>query len=193
MPGSPAVFLDRDGVLVEDVCFLTRAEDFRILPGVPAALTRLHAAGFQLIMISNQSVVARGMISEGQLEEIHAVLQNLFVAAGAPPLDAIYCCPHHPEATLPQYRMACECRKPRPGAILHAAGDRGLDLAASYLVGDRITDVVAGVLAGCRTVLVRSPATADPPIVTVEPLDESLRPDYVCADLGAAADWILRK
>jgi D-glycero-D-manno-heptose 1,7-bisphosphate phosphatase len=188
---AAAVFLDRDGILLEDRGLLTRSEDLRVLPGAPHALRRLKGAGFRLIVVSNQAVVARGLISEQQLAEIHVEMGRMLAAAGAPPLDAIYCCPHHPNATLPEYRVECECRKPRPGLLLRAAREHGLDLAASFFVGDRITDIIAGVRAGCRTVLVESPATAAPPIVTSEPIDESLLPDYVCLDLQAATDWIL--
>jgi D-glycero-D-manno-heptose 1,7-bisphosphate phosphatase len=185
-----AVFLDRDGVLIEDREVLTRPDEIRVLPGVAEGLRRLKAAGFALIVITNQAVVARGRITEEQLGEIHAEMRRLLERAGAPPLDAIYYCPHHPEAALPEYRTACQCRKPRPGLILRAAVERDLDLPRSVLVGDRITDIIAGQRAGCRTVLVESAATGAPPIVTLEPMDESLRPDYVCSDLVAAADWI---
>jgi D-glycero-D-manno-heptose 1,7-bisphosphate phosphatase len=189
----PAIFLDRDGVLVEDCCLLTHLDQLRILDGVPAALARFQAAGFQLIVITNQSVVARGLISEDELAEIHAEMCRQLAAAGAPPLDAIYACTHHPEAALEAYRIECDCRKPRSGALLRAAREHDLDLAASYLVGDRITDIAAGAGAGCRTVLVRSTASDDPPLMTLEPLDESLAPDHRCADLQAAADWILAR
>jgi D-glycero-D-manno-heptose 1,7-bisphosphate phosphatase len=186
-----AVFLDRDGVLVEDLGLLTRAEELRLLPGVASALERLKAGGFRLIVVSNQAVVARGMITEEDLAVIHGELERQLHAAGAPPLDGAYYCPHHPRATLPDYRIECDCRKPRPGALLRAAQEHHLDLAASFLVGDRTTDVAAGAAAGCRTVLVRSAATDAPSIVTVEPVDASIQPDYVCFDLNAAADWIL--
>lgn len=187
-----AVFLDRDGVLIEDRDLLVDAAQIRILEGVPEALTRLHAAGFRLVVVSNQAVVARGLITECQLDAIHARMQALLQQAGAPPLDAIYSCPHHPEATLPEYRLACECRKPRPGMLLRAAREHRLDLCESVLVGDRLTDVAAGSRAGCRTVLVKTAQTEAPPIVTADPLDDPPQPDFVCANLSAAADWILR-
>jgi D-glycero-D-manno-heptose 1,7-bisphosphate phosphatase len=190
---ASAVFFDRDGVLIEDRGLLTRAQDIRIVDRAPEALNRLRAAGLKLIVVSNQAVVARGLITEQQLEEINSEMCRRFQAAGAPPLDAIYSCPHHPEATLPAYRVACDCRKPRPGALLRAAREHGLNLAGSFLIGDRMTDIIAGSRAGCRTVLVVTPATSEPPIVTAEPLDESVQPDYICADLKAAADWIIQQ
>ncbi len=186
-----AVFLDRDGVLVEDRNLLVRAEDLRVLAGVGDALGRLKAAGFRLIVISNQAVVARGMITEAGVVEIHRELSRLLELAGAPALDGLYFCPHHPQATLPEYRVECDCRKPRHGSLLRAAREHNLDLAASFMVGDRITDVICGHRAGCRTVLLQSPANAALPIVTLEAIDASIRPDYICPDLKTAADWIL--
>ena len=193
MSTSRAVFLDRDGVLIDDTGFLVRADQIRILDGVPAALQRLKAAGFQLIVVSNQSVIARGAITEVELGAIHVALQEMLQQAGAPALDAIYYCPHHPEATLIEYRQECQCRKPRSGMLLRGAAEHGLDLQASFLVGDRMTDIVAGVACGCRGVLVTCGRHADPTIVTVDPLDPHCRADHICPDLAAAADWILKQ
>jgi D-glycero-D-manno-heptose 1,7-bisphosphate phosphatase len=118
-------------------------------------------------------------------------MRSLLEAAGAPPLDAVYFCPHHPEATLPEYRVICDCRKPRPGLLLRAAGEHGLDLGASFMVGDRLTDIAAGAAAACRTVLVQTGRHAEPPIVAAEPPAAPCRPDHTCPDLPAAAAWIL--
>ena len=186
-----AVFLDRDGVIIEDVHLLTHPGDIRILEGVPQALSSLQEAGFRLIVISNQTVVARGLVTEQEVYAINAEMEDLLEQAGAPHLDGFYFCPHHSNATLPAYRMDCECRKPRPGLLLRAAREHNLNLGASFVVGDRITDIIAGARAGCRTVLVQTGKHREPPIETVEPLDESVQPDHVCADLGAAVEWIL--
>ena len=188
---SAGIFLDRDGVLIEDVHLLTNPGDIQILEGVPQALRRLKEAGFQLIVISNQTVVARGLVTEQEVHAIHAEMKRLLEQAGGPRLDGFYFCPHHPNATLPAYRIACECRKPRPGLLLRAAREHNLDLSASFVIGDRITDIIGGARAGCRTVLVQTGKHQEPPIETVEPLDESVQPDHVCADLKAAAEWIL--
>jgi len=188
---SAAIFLDRDGVLIEDVHLLISPRDIRILEGVPQALRSLKEAGFQLIVISNQTVVARGLVTEQEVCAINAEMERLLEQGGGPPLDGFYFCPHHPNATLPAYRIACECRKPRPGLLLRAARQHNLNLGASFMVGDRITDIVAGARAGCRTVLVQTGKHEAPPIETVEPLDESVQPDHVCADLKAASEWIL--
>jgi D-glycero-D-manno-heptose 1,7-bisphosphate phosphatase len=187
-----AIFLDRDGVLIKDVHLLTNSRDIRVLEGVPQVLRSLKDAGFQLIVVSNQTVVARGLLTEQEVYAINAEMERLLEQAGGPHLDGFYFCPHHPNATLPAYRIACECRKPRPGLLLRAARGHNLNLGASFVVGDRITDVIAGARAGCRTVLVQTGEHQAPPIETVEPLDESVQPDHVCADLKAAAEWILR-
>ena len=189
---NAAVFLDRDGVLVEDVDLLTRAEDFVILDGVPRALGCLQRAGFRLVVISNQTVVARGLASENDVRALNVRLQQLLERAGGARLDAWYFCPHHPNATLPAYRVNCDCRKPRPGLLLRAAREHDLDLAASFAVGDRITDIIAGTRAGCRTILVQTGKHLDLPIQTSEPLDLAIEPDHTCADLEAATRWILK-
>jgi len=185
------VFLDRDGVLVDDRGFLLRAEQIRLLAGVPAALGRLKAAGMFLAAVSNQAAVARGLLDEGRLAELNGLIVERIAALGGPRLDAVYCCPHHPQADLPEYRVACACRKPRPGMILRAAAEHGLDLGASFLVGDRMTDIAAGAAAGCRTVLVACGRHDAPPIVTLDPIDPACRPDHVCRDLEEASAWIL--
>lgn len=190
-PMSAAIFLDRDGVLIKDVHLLTNPADIRVLEGVPQALTSLKEAGFKLIVISNQTVVAHGLVTEQEVYAINAEMERLLEQAGGPHLDGFYFCPHHPNATLPAYRIACECRKPRPGLLLRAARQHNLNLGASFVVGDRITDIIAGARAGCRTVLVQTGKHQAPPIETVEPLDESVQPDHVFADLKAMAEWIL--
>jgi D-glycero-D-manno-heptose 1,7-bisphosphate phosphatase len=187
-----AVFLDRDGVLIEDINLLTRVDQLRLLPGVPAALRALRGARFRLVVVSNQTVVARGLATEQDVFTLNTCLQRLLIQAGGPPLDAWYFCPHHPQATLPAYRLDCDCRKPKPGLLLRAARDCQLKLSASIMVGDRITDIVAGARAGCRTIMVRTGMHAQPPIETSEPLDASVQPDYICPNLAAAVRWILQ-
>ncbi len=188
---SAAVFLDRDGVLIADNNLLTDAGDIRVLADVPQALSRLKKASFQLVVVSNQAVVARGLVTEQEVDAINAEMERLLEQADGPRLDGFYFCPHHPNATLPAYRADCECRKPRPGLLLRAAREHNLDLGKSFMVGDRITDIIAGARAGCRTVLVQTGQHQAPPIETVEPLDETVQPDHVCADLETAAEWIL--
>jgi len=188
---TKAVFLDRDGVLNEDVHLITHPDQLRILPGVPEALKRLADAGFLLVVVSNQTVVARGMISLIEVAVINEVLRSRIIERGGPRIDAFLVCPHHPNADVPAYRQVCECRKPRPGLIHQAVSEYGIDLSASFLVGDRITDIIAGRKAGCRAIQVRTGKHSDPPIQGVEPEDLETQPDHVCDGLPAAADWIL--
>lgn len=180
-----AVFLDRDGVLVRDVHHLVMPEQLELLPGVPEALRRLRGAGWRLIVVTNQSVVARGWISEEELQGIHRVLQDQLDSHGAA-LDALYYCPHHPSGAVPAYRLACQCRKPAPGLLLRAAREWAIDLRASVVVGDALSDVEAGRRAGTRTVLIRSSEIA-------EERDEGPAPDYVARDLPDASRWILER
>ncbi len=188
-----AVFLDRDGVIIEDKNLLTKVSEIRLLPGVPEALNRLCGAGFRLIVVSNQPVIARGLTTEAEVETINdAINQQLKEASGAG-IDQFYFCPHHPNATNPVYRVKCNCRKPQPGLILQAAKDYPINLPASFLVGDRITDIIAGARAGCRTILVQTGQHEAPPIQTAEPIDPTIQPDWTCADLNEAVDWILKQ
>jgi D-glycero-D-manno-heptose 1,7-bisphosphate phosphatase len=170
-PLRPAVFLDRDGVLIEDIDQLVRSEDLRVLPDVPAALERLHWAGFLLLVVTNQPIVARGLITENRLRTIHEDLDRMLQNAGAPPIDGFFFCPHHPRANLAAYRLDCPCRKPRPGLLLDAAREHDVTLAASFMVGDRLSDIAAGARAGCRTILVETGRHLDPPIQTSDPWD----------------------
>jgi D-glycero-D-manno-heptose 1,7-bisphosphate phosphatase len=189
------VFLDRDGVLIEDRHLLRTSDELSVLPGVPAALARLRALGFILVVVTNQPVIARGMLTESELNEIHRILtehctSQQCTAAGVPPWDAIYYCPHHPQATLERYRIDCGCRKPRDGMLVQAASDLNLDLTRSFLVGDRLSDIAAGASAGCRTVLIKGPMSDQPPIISPDAVALDLRPDFVCDSLLAASQWI---
>lgn len=188
----PAVFLDRDGVLVEDVDLLVRADQVRILPGVPEALQALKASGFLLVVVSNQAVVARGLATEEDVLLLERDIERRLEACGGVKPDAFFFCPHHPHATVPAYRVDCTCRKPRPGLLLKASVECGIDLVRSYMVGDRRTDVAAGARAGCRTILVETGKHAVASIETPDPPPAELRPDYVCSGLAPAAAWIRR-
>jgi len=184
------VFLDRDGVLIEDVHLLTRADQIRVLPTVPEALRSLATAGFRLVVITNQTVVARGLATEADVQAVHLELNRQLAAANAPGIERFYVCPHHPKATLPAYRVPCICRKPAPGMILQAARELGLDPSLSFTVGDRMTDIHAGCYAGTRTVLVLTGRHRDPTIESAEALDPAIQPDHTSPDLLAAAHWI---
>lgn len=187
-----AVFLDRDGVLIEDVNLLTRRGQVRVCRRAPEALKALHASGYQLFVVSNQTVVARGLATEQDVEELNSFIGELLLEKSGCKIEHFYYCPHHPEATLPQYRIKCECRKPRPGMLLQAAKEYNLDLSASFMIGDRISDIVAGHKAGCRTILVETGMHQAKPIVS-DAMDLTVKPDYVCADLYESFKIILER
>lgn len=148
-----AVFLDKDGTLVRDVPYNVDPGRIELLPGAAEALATLVRAGFALVVVSNQSGVARGYFEEAALAGVERRLRELLDPTSAPLLGC-YFCPHHPEGTAPSYAIACVCRKPRPGLLLRAAADHGIDLDQSWLVGDILHDIEAGRRAGCRTVLI---------------------------------------
>lgn len=151
-----AAFLDRDGVVNREVGYLHRWEDFEFLPGVLGAMRRLHAAGYALVIVTNQSGIARGYYTEADYQALTAQLRNALAAAGCP-AAGIYHCPHHPAGTVAAYARECDCRKPRPGLLLQAARELQLDLPASLMVGDKLADAQAGRAAGVgRVCLVRS-------------------------------------
>jgi D-glycero-D-manno-heptose 1,7-bisphosphate phosphatase len=162
------VFLDRDGVILRDNGPITQAAEMILVPGVVPALCRLGSKGFLLVVVTNQAVVARGLIAEDQLVRLHEELQRILESHGAPRLDAIYYCPHHPQADVIAYRRSCDCRKPGIGMFLRAAKEVPIDLQSSFMIGDRYSDAVAGSAAGCTTILLEGPGTWAPPIVGAE-------------------------
>jgi histidinol-phosphate phosphatase family protein len=178
-----AVFLDKDGTLIEDVPYNVDPAKIRLAPGAQSALPALHALGYKLLVVSNQSGVARGLFSEQALAGVEARLRELLAELGVP-LAGFYYCPHHPEGTLPVYAIRCGCRKPAPGLILRAAHDHGIDLGKSWLVGDILDDVEAGRNAGCQTILI------DDGHETEWTLTTDRLPHHVAANLAEAAQII---
>ena len=154
-PARPAVFLDRDGTLIEEAGYPDRVDRLRFYPYTVDAVRLLTQGGFAVVVLTNQSGVARGIVPEGFVAEAHAHLARRLAAGGAR-VDGFYHCPHHPGGTLEAYRVECECRKPKPGLILRAAGELSLDLSRSWMVGDRDGDIACGRAAGVRTILVRT-------------------------------------
>ncbi|OWQ86735.1 D-glycero-beta-D-manno-heptose-1,7-bisphosphate 7-phosphatase [Roseateles terrae] len=145
--GRSAAFLDRDGVINRDHGYVHRWEDFEFLPGVVEALRRLQAAGHALVIVTNQSGIARGLYGEADVERLHERLRQHLRGIGIE-LAAIEYCPHLPASTVPAYAVDCECRKPAPGMILRAAQALGIDLARSMMVGDKSSDIEAARRAG---------------------------------------------
>jgi len=183
----PAVFLDRDGTLIEERGYLSRLEDIELFPWTVDAVRALNDAGFATVVITNQAAIGRGIIDHAFLDQAHAAIDRTLAEGGAR-IDAYYVCPHHPEAQLSEYRVVCDCRKPQPGMILRACADLGLDPARSVMVGDRWLDVACGHAAGTRAVLLRTghgsrEAKAPPGDVNA---------DAILNNLMEAVAWILR-
>lgn len=147
-----AVFLDKDGTVLADVPYNVAPERMAYAPMALAGLSRLAQTDLSLVVISNQPGVARGLFAADALNAVGVKLAAMFHAAGAH-LDGFYWCPHHPEGVVQPYAMACDCRKPKPGLLLRAAQQLGLDLAESWFIGDILDDVEAGNRAGCRSIL----------------------------------------
>jgi D,D-heptose 1,7-bisphosphate phosphatase len=150
---NKAIFLDRDDTLIEDPGYINRPEQVKLLDGVDKALIEFRAMGYKLIVVSNQSGVARGIISEKALDEIHDRLKQLLAEKGAP-LDKIYYCPYHPDGVVEKYRKESDWRKPGPGMLLAAAGEMDIDLKQSWMIGNSGRDIEAGLRAGCKTILI---------------------------------------
>ena len=186
--GRPAVFLDRDGTINEQMGYVNHLSRFQLLPGVARAIRGLNEAGLAVVVVTNQSGLARGYFPESLLEAVHAELHRLLAREGAH-LDGLYICPHHPEAREERFRLDCNCRKPRTGLLERAAAELGLDLGRSYMVGDRWSDLRCGAAVGATTVLVLT-GYGRGDALYVGP-GQTVQPDHVAEDLEAAARWIL--
>ena len=182
----PAVFLDRDGVIIEDSpSYVRSADQVRLLPAAADGIRRLNDSGLYVVVATNQSALARGLITPADLKSIHDRMRSLLRAASGARVDALYYCPCHPDGIVERYRRDSPCRKPEPGMLVRAAAEHGLSLPDSFMVGDKAIDIEAGHRAGCRTILVLSgPTRIDP-----ETLEH--RPWCVAADLAGAARAIL--
>jgi D-glycero-D-manno-heptose 1,7-bisphosphate phosphatase len=183
-----AVFLDRDGTIIEDDGYISDVGRIRLFPWSAEAINRLRAAGFLIIVVTNQAGVARGYFAEPFLAEAHRHLDALLAPQGAR-IDAYYYCPHHPEGVLAAYRRICDCRKPAPGMIEKAAADHDIDVAESFVVGDKWLDIELAQRAGAAGVLVRTgygqSAEAERPT--------GIHPVPVVDTLLDAAGWILER
>lgn len=185
----PAVFLDRDGTIIEDAGYLHDLESMVVFPWAADAIRKLNDAGFAVVVITNQSGVGQGMITEAFVAATHLALLDSLDEGGAD-IDAFYYCPHHPEATQERYRTPCHCRKPKPGLVIQAAADLDIDLRQSWMVGDRWRDLECGLSAGCRGVLVKTGYGATE---AEQPPPPGVRPDVILNNLMEAAEWILSR
>ena len=185
---KPAVFMDRDGCLTEEVGYVNHPSRIRLLPRTAAAVRRLNQAGVAAVMVTNQAGVARGYFPEAVLHAANARMCCELEAAGAR-LDGLYVCMHHPSKGRPPYRAECDCRKPRPGLIKRAATELGLDLGASVMVGDKLSDVAAAHAAGTAGVLVLTGYGRGE--WEYQRDAQAVNPDHVAEDLLDAVDWAL--
>ena len=188
--GRRAILMDRDGTICDEVGYVNHVDRVRLLPRSAEAIRKANEAGFQTVVITNQAGVARGYFAESLVDEVHDRMRRLLAESGAR-LDGIYYCPHHPEVGGSLYRKACDCRKPRPGLLYRARDEMGIDLAASYVVGDSVRDVEAGHRAGAVTVLVETGYGKG--VLAYQAHAWRVRPDHVAGDLLDAVDWILAR
>jgi len=188
-----AVFLDRDGVINELVYYAEHGvvdspfttEQFRLLPGVCEAINRFHELGFKVIIVSNQPGVAKGYLSQETFDKIRNKMNEELAKEGAS-LDAEYYCFHYPEAKVEKLKANCKCRKPKPGLLLEAAKDLGIDLRRSWMIGDGLTDVQAGKVAGCQTILLGRMKCELCHLMN----DQDAHPDLIAPNLLEAANLV---
>ena len=186
----PAVFFDRDNTLIVGTDYLGEPDGVKLVPGAAAAVARANHLGYSVVVVSNQSGVARGKFAEADVRAVDARMDALLRAEDADAaVDHHEFCPHHPDAAVEAYRLRCDCRKPRPGMILKAAAELGLDLSYSWLIGDAPRDIEAGAAAGCRTILFRDPSL--PPSPAAEEA-EVVKPEFVASTLPEALAYIER-
>lgn len=178
-----AVFLDKDGTLIEDVPYNVDPERIQLTQGAVEGLKLLDAAGYQLIVITNQSGVARGYFPESALVAVEVRSRQLLAEVGIS-LAGFYYCPHHPDGVVPELAITCSCRKPEPGMLLYAAAKHGIDIQESWFIGDILNDVEAGRCAGCRTILI------DNGNETEWQLSPERSPHHIVTDLKEAAQVI---
>jgi D,D-heptose 1,7-bisphosphate phosphatase len=183
-----ALFLDRDGVINEDVDHLSDIDLFALIPNVGKAIRKANQAGMLVVVVSNQPVIARGELSVSNLRLIHNKLDTLLGAEGAY-IDRLYYCPHHPDSgfdgEIKALKVECDCRKPNPGLFFQAVEELNISLQDSWVVGDRTSDILAGINSNIETILVKTGYAGKDARYTVNP-------NYVVADLAAAVELVLQ-
>ena len=180
---NKAIFLDRDNTIIEDPGYINNPDQVKLLDGVTEPLSELKAMGYKLVVVSNQSAVARGIVTEEALGQIHKRLEQLLAEKGVS-LDRIYYCPYHIDGVIPKYRKDSDWRKPNPGMLLAAGKDMDIDLKESWMVGDSPSDIEAGARAGCRTIMLAG-RTHEQKIKPGEP-----GPDYRAVNLKEVVNII---
>jgi len=184
---NKAVFLDRDGVITKEPPYYAhKIDQLELIPKSAEAISLLNESGFKVIVVSNQSGVARGYYQEKDIEIYNMAMKKKLEEKNAY-INAIYYCPHYPEATIKEYRIDCDCRKPKPGMLKRAKKDLDLDLKCSFLIGDKISDIDAGYRAGCKTILVLTGQGNDE---LKNNLKMKIKPNYISKDLYTATQII---
>ena len=188
MGKRPGIFLDRDGTINEDFGYVVDPRRLVLVPKSAEGIKLLNEFGIPIAVVSNQSAVGRGYCTEEDVEEVNGALASLLRELGAK-VDAIYYCPHHPEARIPAYRIACPFRKPEPGMLLRASSELSIDIRKSYIIGDMHSDIELGRRVRARTVLVLTGHGRR----TLEMVKrkEAPKPSFVAEDLVEAAWWVL--
>lgn len=184
-----AVFLDRDGTINEDVGYPNQFSQINIYPDSFEAVRKINQAGFLAVIVTNQSGIGRGFITEGELQVIHQKIESAFSKHKAR-LDGIYSCPHYPLSSAPLYRKNCSCRKPNPGLALQAASELNIDLESSYMIGDKVEDMLFGWNIKASSILV---LTGFGQKSLSELKKRGTQPAFVAKNLLEAVNWILRR
>jgi D-glycero-D-manno-heptose 1,7-bisphosphate phosphatase len=183
----PAIFMDRDGTICEEVGYINHLSRSRLLPHSLEAIRGVNRLGYLAVVATNQSGVARGLFTEDLVRAVHDQLRSR-VESGGGRLDALYYCPHHPREGTPPYRIDCDCRKPRPGMLVRAAREHDIDLSRSWMIGDSLVDLEAGAAAGVRVVHVLTGYGMG--LVDNQPERFRVPPAHTATDLLAAVRWI---
>lgn len=177
-----AVFLDRDGVIVEDPDYVYRIDQLKLIPGSAEAIKLLNENNFLTIIVTNQAGIAKGYFTEEDTVSFNELMEEKLREHNAR-IDAIYYCPHHPNAEIEKYRINCDCRKPKSGMLKKAEKDFIIDLRSSFIIGDRLSDIEAGKSIGCKAIMVLTGYGVD------EPKNDEI--DYIAQNLYEAVEYIL--
>jgi len=184
------IFLDRDGVLLEDKGKILKKSDIIFLDGIHEALRNFNQLGYMIILITNQPLVGRGYIDEIELRKLHDYISNNIKKESGILIDDIFYCPHHPSSEIEKYSISCNCRKPKPGMILDASLKHDIDIKESWMIGDQKNDILAGKLAGCKTIMIKSEKNNFIPLTNKETNYENALPDLKADNLVEASRMI---
>ena len=186
------IFFDRDGVLIKDIHLLTKKSEVNIYAKTYEAFELIKKTDFVSFTVTNQTVIARGMLSEQKVESINKFISNQIFIKTNYRIEKFYYCPHHPNADIEKYRINCDCRKPKSGMLFMAAAEFDIDLKNCWMIGDRISDIIAGHNAGCKTILVKTGKHLEKPIESGA-MDLTITPDFICKNILEAVKIIINE